>query len=83
MATPAERYAAARKRSRTSPHLAAFRDRYDFPLDTFQVQACEALDDDDGGFNALNEPNRSRIWIYDTATATWSPAQAPERSTGA
>ena len=45
MATPAERYAAARKRSRTSPHLAAFRDRYDFPLDTFQVQACEALDE--------------------------------------
>lgn len=33
---------------------------------------CEALDDDAGGFNASNEPNRSRIWVYDTATATWS-----------
>jgi ATP-dependent RNA helicase HelY len=45
MATPAERYAAARKRTRSSPHLAAFRDRYDFPLDDFQIQACEALDE--------------------------------------
>jgi hypothetical protein len=33
---------------------------------------CEALDDDAGGFNASNEPNRSRIWIYDTATGGWS-----------
>lgn len=32
---------------------------------------CEALDDDAGGFNASNEPNRSRIWIYDTATKAW------------
>ncbi|MFN8127547.1 MAG: DEAD/DEAH box helicase [Candidatus Nanopelagicales bacterium] len=44
MASPAERYSAARRRSRSS-HLTAFRQRYDFPLDDFQVAACEALED--------------------------------------
>ena len=44
MATPAERYSAARRRTRSSPHLASFRQRYDFGLDDFQVRACEALD---------------------------------------
>ena len=45
MATPAERDAAARRRSRTSTHLPSFRQRYDFPLDDFQVRACEALEE--------------------------------------
>jgi ATP-dependent RNA helicase HelY len=44
MATPAERYAAARRRGRNSPHLSDFRRGYDFPLDEFQESACEALD---------------------------------------
>lgn len=44
MATPAERYAAARRRSKASVHLDTFRRRYDFGLDDFQMRACEALD---------------------------------------
>jgi ATP-dependent RNA helicase HelY len=44
MASPAERYAAARRRSRSSLHLADFRDQYEFELDDFQLDACEALD---------------------------------------
>lgn len=43
MASPAERYAAARRRSRSSTHLDSFRQSYDFALDDFQVTACEAL----------------------------------------
>ncbi len=45
MSSPAERYAAARRRAedgRTALH--AFRALYDFPLDPFQVVACEALE---------------------------------------
>ena len=38
----------------------------------YTTPECEALDDDDGGFNASNEPNRSRIWIYDTVAQSWS-----------
>lgn len=38
----------------------------------YTTPECEALDDDDGGLNASNEPNRSRIWIYDPATGAWS-----------
>jgi hypothetical protein len=38
----------------------------------YTTAACEALDDDAGGFNALNEPNHSRIWVYDTAARSWS-----------
>ena len=34
--------------------------------------ACETLDDDGGGFNALGEPKWTRIWIYDPAANTWS-----------
>jgi hypothetical protein len=33
---------------------------------------CEDLDDDAGGFNALGEPNWTRIWIYDPTAETWS-----------
>lgn len=46
MASPAERYSAARRRSKPSPELAAFTELYDFPLDEFQVQACLALAED-------------------------------------
>src|ERR1039457_3756980 len=43
-ASPAERYAAVRRRiSRDGPELAAFRALYDFQFDDFQVRACQAL----------------------------------------
>ena len=44
MSSPAERYAAAKKRvSGPRAALAAFEQLYDFPLDPFQIAACEAL----------------------------------------
>lgn len=43
--SPAERYAAARRRHVAErSELAAFRDRLDFPLDDFQTEACVALE---------------------------------------
>ncbi|AXK32201.1 RNA helicase [Streptomyces armeniacus] len=43
--SPAERYAAARKRAAAeATALAPFRDLYDFELDGFQIEACEALE---------------------------------------
>jgi ATP-dependent RNA helicase HelY len=50
-ATPAERYAAARRRSddrRSHQHLYRFAAGFDFPLDDFQLRACEALEDGRG-----------------------------------
>ncbi|MCQ4082666.1 DEAD/DEAH box helicase [Streptomyces sp. RB6PN25] len=42
--SPAERYAAARRRAtEQATPLGSFRELYDFPLDPFQVEACEAL----------------------------------------
>ncbi|SNS12238.1 ATP-dependent RNA helicase HelY [Geodermatophilus pulveris] len=49
MSSPAERYAAARRRS-AHPALADFTAELGFSLDPFQVQACEALD---GGAGVL------------------------------
>ena len=43
MSSPAERYAAARRRS-AHPTLADFTADLGFSLDPFQVEACEALD---------------------------------------
>ena len=49
MASPAERYADARRRQATaSSHLASFAALYPFGLDPFQVRACEALEAGDG-----------------------------------
>ena len=31
----------------------------------YTTASCEDLDDDAGGVNALGEPNRTRIWIFD------------------
>ncbi|MCL2850353.1 MAG: DEAD/DEAH box helicase, partial [Micrococcales bacterium] len=45
--TPAERYAAARRRGR-APQLATFAALLDFGLDDFQTQACQALEDGRG-----------------------------------
>jgi ATP-dependent RNA helicase HelY len=42
--TPAERYAASRRRA-SYPGLTEFRGEYPFPLDDFQVRAAEALED--------------------------------------
>ncbi|WP_165988543.1 RNA helicase [Streptomyces sp. YIM 98790] len=43
--SPAERYAEARRRAADqATELAAFRELYDFPLDLFQVEACQALE---------------------------------------
>src|SRR5918996_3238361 len=47
MSSPAERYARSRA-DRAHPHLAEFRGLYPFPLDSFQVEACEAVEDGDG-----------------------------------
>ena len=44
MATPAERYAAARARS-SHPELTAFSRGVSFPLDDFQVRACHVLEE--------------------------------------
>lgn len=45
MSTPAERYAAARKRSSFDrSEVGAFVATYDFPLDDFQLQACQSLE---------------------------------------
>src|SRR5437763_8672094 len=49
MSSPAERYAAARRRS-AHPTLADFTASLGFSLDPFQVEACEALD---GGAGVL------------------------------
>jgi hypothetical protein len=37
----------------------------------YTTPECEALDDDAGGLNANGEPNRTRIWIYETGTGAW------------
>src|ERR671926_89837 len=47
MSSPAERYAAARRRS-AHPALADFTAELGFSLDPFQVEACEALDEGSG-----------------------------------
>jgi ATP-dependent RNA helicase HelY len=47
MSSPAERYAAARRRS-AHPALADFTAQLGFSLDPFQVEACEALDEGAG-----------------------------------
>jgi len=47
VSSPAERYAAARRRG-SYPQLAEFRADLEFVLDDFQVQACEALEDGSG-----------------------------------
>src|SRR4051794_18462203 len=47
MASPAERYAAARRRGNRSA-LTEFAAGYDFEFDPFQVAACEALEDGHG-----------------------------------
>src|SRR4051812_41123875 len=45
MSSPAERYAAARTRqAHERSRLAAFATDYPFPLDPFQIEACEALE---------------------------------------
>ncbi|MGL5909533.1 MAG: DEAD/DEAH box helicase, partial [Phycicoccus sp.] len=45
MPSPAERYAAARDRARRErSELTRFTDSLDFPLDEFQVRACEAVE---------------------------------------
>jgi ATP-dependent RNA helicase HelY len=49
MASPSERYVAARRRS-ARPALTRFRADYAFELDPFQVEACESLED---GYSVL------------------------------
>src|SRR5512146_3239445 len=49
MSSPAERYAAYRRRQAELPReLRAFAARYPFPLDPFQVEACRALEAGNG-----------------------------------
>jgi len=53
MSSPAERYAAARRRSADArTELGKFSASYDFDLDPFQVQACRALEDGHGALVA-------------------------------
>ncbi len=43
--SPAERYAAARRRAaEQATALGTFREMYDFALDPFQIEACRALE---------------------------------------
>jgi hypothetical protein len=37
----------------------------------YTTPECEHLDDDDGGLNDLDQPNRTRLWIYDPRTGAW------------
>src|SRR5690348_5776531 len=47
--SPAERYAAARKRAvEQATALASFREMYDFGLDPYQIEACQALEAGNG-----------------------------------
>ncbi|MFJ6987057.1 MULTISPECIES: DEAD/DEAH box helicase [unclassified Streptomyces] len=47
--SPAERYAAARRRAaEQATALAPFREMYDFGLDPFQIEACQALESGKG-----------------------------------
>ena len=55
--SPAERYAAARRRS-SRPVLTDFTAGYPFDLDPFQAEACEALEDGLG--RAGLRPDRRR-----------------------
>src|SRR2546423_2720211 len=49
MSSPAERYAAARRRQPPrGSALATFVDGYPFPLDPFQIEACTSLEDGRG-----------------------------------
>ncbi|MGN6687963.1 MAG: DEAD/DEAH box helicase [Actinomycetales bacterium] len=53
MSSPAERYAASRRRQQehraeSQTQLGAFRGLYEFPLDAFQVEACRALERGEG-----------------------------------
>jgi ATP-dependent RNA helicase HelY len=51
MSSPAERYAASRRRARSAadfPALTAFSSELEFDLDPFQVQSCEALEQGSG-----------------------------------
>ena len=49
MSSPAERYAASRRRQAvTSSELARFSQGYDFPLDPFQEKACAAVEKGEG-----------------------------------
>jgi hypothetical protein len=38
----------------------------------FRIDVSEDLDDDAGGLNALNEPNETRLWIYEPQAESWS-----------
>ncbi|MGW1890881.1 DEAD/DEAH box helicase [Streptomyces sp. NPDC002004] len=47
--SPAERYAAARRRTaEQNTALASFREMYDFGLDPYQIEACQALEEGKG-----------------------------------
>ncbi len=47
--SPAERYAASRRRAaENATALAQFRELYEFGLDPFQIEACQALEDGSG-----------------------------------
>lgn len=37
----------------------------------YDAGSCDALDDDEGGLNNLNEPNRTRLWTYNPTTEVW------------
>jgi hypothetical protein len=37
----------------------------------YTTASCQDLDDDDGGLNALNQPNLTRIWLYDPDDQAW------------
>ena len=37
----------------------------------YTTAGCDDIDDDGGGLNALGQPNRTRLWVYDPVADTW------------
>ena len=73
--TPAERYAAAKKKS-NYPKLRSFQERYDFPFDEFQLDAARVLEDGHGVLVAAPTGSGKSFLSKTLANASSNPSQA-------